>query len=341
MKEYINKIFRNTKKDDTPVDTKSWKDLLFSESPVVKSESERAAMTISCHDTDVIDKVKNAGKIVYDGKYKVQIMHNGLKVLAGGYYGDWMVDIIKKLHGHHEPQEELAFNEVIKRIDVSEQNYMIELGSFWSYYSLWFAKENKNNHNICCEPDPNNIQVGKKNAEINKLKGIEFVQSAAGSRDGELVSIEMDSDRGTAIQVPIRSVDSLMEEYSWPKLDILHMDVQGSEADALEGAINTIKDGKLRFLFVSTHHHVFSGDPLTHKKCLDFIVQNGGRVVAQHSVQESFSGDGLIVASFNKKDCDVEVHLSVNSSYESLFRPVEVDLAIMVEAYESLSRVAK
>lgn len=338
MKRYINKIFKPSRRDDVTVESPSWKDLLLATSPMVQSESERAKMTISCRDTDYIEKVKDAGNIEYAGKEKVQIMHNGLRVLAGGYYGDWMIDIIKKLHGHHEPQEEAAFFEVLARIDAKKPGYMIELGSFWSYYSLWFAKNNKNNHNICCEPDPNNIQIGKKNAKINNLKGIDFIQSAAGSKDGEIISIEMDSSRGNLIEVPVRSVDSLMEEHKWPKLDMLHMDVQGFEIEALNGAVETIKSGKLRFLFVSTHHYIFSGDPLTHKKCMDFIVQNGGRIIAEHSVSESFSGDGLIVASFNKSDFDMDIRLSNNSSYRSLFRSPDVDLSVMIEAYERLRK---
>ncbi len=334
MNKYMNKIFQISKKIKLPIEAKSWETILLTESPFVKSESERADMTISCHDTDSIYKVKDAGKIIREGKNELQIMHNGLKVLAGGYYGDWMVDIIKKLRGHHEPQEEFAFFKILKEIDTKRPNYMIELGSFWSYYSLWFAKENQNNHNICCEPDPNNIQIGKNNAKINKLNGVKFIQSAAGSQDGKSITLEMDSDKNRTIEAPVRSVDSLMQENNWPRLDILHMDVQGQEIDALIGAVNTIKNGKLRFLFVSTHHYIFSGDPLTHKKCLDFITQNGGNIIAQHSVLESFSGDGLIVASFYDNDNGINIHLSVNSSQDSLFRPFEVDLSLMINAYE-------
>jgi FkbM family methyltransferase len=338
MKKYIKKILKvTTNNTDVVSEVPSWKDLLlFSDSPFIKSEAERAVMTIQCHDTDDIEKVKDAGKLVHVGKDKVQIMHNGLKVLAGGYYGEWMVDIIKKLRGHHEPQEEFAFHEVLKQIDSTKPSYMIELGSFWSYYSLWFAKQNKRNNNICCEPDPNNIKIGKRNVELNKLKNFTFVQSAAGSQDGQPISFEMDSDRSKTIEVPVRSVDSLMEEYKWPKLDLLHMDVQGYETDSLQGAVQTIKEGKLRFLFVSTHHYVFSGDPLTHNKCIEFIKSNGGHIIAQHSVLESFSGDGLIVASFDKEDRDLEIHMSINSSQDSLFRPYEVDLSRMIEAYEKL-----
>ena len=43
-------------------------------------------------------------------------MHNGLRVVADGYCGSWMTELIERCHGHHEPQEERAFYEVITRL---------------------------------------------------------------------------------------------------------------------------------------------------------------------------------------------------------------------------------
>ena len=66
----------------------------------------------------------------------MQIMHNGIRVLAGGYYGAWMQDLITRCKGVHEPQEEVVFAEIMKHL--SDDATMIELGGFWSYYSIWF-----------------------------------------------------------------------------------------------------------------------------------------------------------------------------------------------------------
>lgn len=73
------------------------------------------------------------------------------------------------------------------------------------------------------------------------------------------------------------------------------MDVQGAELHALVGAEPMISASKLRFVFVSTHHHLISGDPLTRQKCLQWLVHDGAHVLCEHSVNESYSGDGLIV----------------------------------------------
>ena len=45
----------------------------------------RTLMTINCTDAETIRKVSDAGTIIETPDGPVQIMHNGLKVAAGGY----------------------------------------------------------------------------------------------------------------------------------------------------------------------------------------------------------------------------------------------------------------
>ncbi|MDB5168808.1 MAG: hypothetical protein JWO41_164 [Candidatus Saccharibacteria bacterium] len=310
-------------------------DVLISSGPLNMDVERRSKMTISCNDTAEIPKVKNAGNILKHKGKKVQVMHNGTMVLAGGYYGEWMEQIIKQLKGHHEPQEEKAFYHVLQRLN-KKQPVMIELGSFWAYYSLWFKSAFPDGTAVCCEPDPTNLQLGRANMALNgfnESKNLLFVQAAAGHEDGKKVLLELDSERGKTFEAVIRSVDSIAQEQSFKTVDILHMDVQGVELSALEGAKQMINSGKVRFLVVSTHHYVFSGDPMTHHKCEQFILEHGGHIITSHNVIQSFSGDGLIVASFDKQDKDFHVAISVNTG-QALFRPYELDIATMMQAYE-------
>src|SRR5690349_9262709 len=95
----------------------------------------RIEMTVGCRDSDPIPKVPDAGEIRMENGQQVQIMHNGIRVISGGYHGEWMSEIISRLAGHHEPQEELVFHEILKHVGTKAT--MVELGGFWSYYSLW------------------------------------------------------------------------------------------------------------------------------------------------------------------------------------------------------------
>ena len=302
-----------------------------------KNPAERAEMTLACRDTDYLPKVPDAGKTKIVDGVEVQVMHNGLLVKKNGYQGEWQAKTIEELKGNHEPQEEKVFYEVINRLNkdnLTRQRIMIELGSWWSYYSLWFLKEVKNSRAICEEPDPVNIELGKANARLNSFKvdqDILFYEAAAGSKNGHM--IEFDTEDKRTVRVPVRTVDSLVSENNIEMLDILHMDIQGAEMDTLKGTIKTITNKKIRFLFVSTHHYAISGDPVMHQKCLDFITANGGHIVSSHTILESCSGDGLIVASFSDDDKDFKIGVTLQPTDDSLFRPAEIDTAILWSAH--------
>lgn len=99
---------------------------------------DRAIKTINGDDADYIPKVPRAGEIFFDENIRYQLMHNGIKIYLNGYYdAQWITDVIYGLKGHHEPQEEKCFYEVLKYMP--NNAIMIELGSYWAYYSLWFA----------------------------------------------------------------------------------------------------------------------------------------------------------------------------------------------------------
>ena len=289
-------------------------------------ELARIRMTTSCTDCEQIPKVADAGRVVDN----YQIMHNGVRVLADGYCGPWMTAIIQLLRGHHEPQEELAFHSILPH--VRPGSLILELGCYWSYYSLWYLSQVRDSRAILVEPDLHCLGIGKTNFELNQRTG-EFHHAAIGRTPGTTPAFRCESDQ---VERPVRimTVDEILKGQT---AEILLADIQGAELDMLYGAVESIRAGNVRFLLVSTHHHCISGDPLTHQKCLDFVVAHGGTVLTEHTVSESFSGDGLIVVSFDRRDCDLpKIELSRNRATTSLFRPIEYDLA---EANAEIARL--
>src|SRR5581483_4352870 len=111
-KSFMEKISKDPLKRDNP-------QYLFS----------RVLLTIGADDCDYIPKVPQAGEVFEEIGYSYQLMHNGVKVLKDCYYDSWATDVIYGLKGHHEPQEEKVFYEVLKYIPPNAT--MIELGSYW------------------------------------------------------------------------------------------------------------------------------------------------------------------------------------------------------------------
>jgi hypothetical protein len=235
----------------------------------------RAVRCISGDDSDFIPKVAGAGEIFFNESIPYQRMHNGIKIVLNSYYDcQWLTDVIYGLKGHHEPQEEKCFYEVLKYIP--EGATMIELGAYWGYYSLWFAQAISDAQNYLIEPDLHRLTVGKKNFELNQ-KTASFFQAFAG------VLRDREPDATGAQYV---AIDDFMAQQKINHLALLHADIQGAEVEMLETTVAVLD--RIDYFFISTHN--------THEECMNFFKKHGLTLVAEHSHTQSCSGDGLIVA---------------------------------------------
>jgi FkbM family methyltransferase len=303
--------------------------------------ARRLAMTVSCPDADDIPKVAHAGESRdHDGR-RVQIMHNGLLVEEGGYYGDWMTETIRALRGHHEPQEERVFHRIVERLaEDGGAPVMIEFGSFWTYYGLWFCHALPGSRVIALEPDPQYLDVGKRNAALNGYTDrITFHAGAIGDQPHQPVAFQAESD-GQTYDVVQHDLTSLMSVSGLTQADLVLADVQGAESLLIDQARGDFESGRVRFLIVSTHHHSISGDALTHQQALQALTDAGGHVIAEHSVGESFSGDGLIAVSFDDRDKNFQVPVSHARYRDSLFGELEHDLATATAARTTAEHAA-
>lgn len=257
--------------------------------PISDPFYERVLLTISCKDCDSIPKVENAGQIITVNNIDYQIMHNGTKIITDCYYGKWMTEIIRLLKGHHEPQEEKVFFEVLQVIP--ENATMIELGCYWAYYSMWFQTVIPNATNYMIEPGIEELTTGMKNFVANNLHG-HFFRGALGSYGPfESAPLINDFEDLKAVQTAQVQMDQFIAEHNIPFIHILHSDIQGAEYQMLEGCNKSIKNKKIGFFFISTHSEEL------HQKCLNYLKNFNYIIVADHTPAQSFSVDGLIVAS--------------------------------------------
>lgn len=251
---------------------------------VVKEDAARIQLTTSCRDCDYLPKVDGAGEC-FGENLEFQRMHNGVVIRRGSYHGEWMTEVIRDLRGHHEPQEKKVFAEVLACLNRGAT--MVELGSFWAYYSMWFHRAVPNGKTILVEPNADKIKVGQEHLALNDMHGI-FIRGFIGAKALDSAPFVDWDDR--TYQIPQLTVDCLMQQLGLDYIDILHADVQGAEQDMLLGAGNALANHKVGYLFISTHG-------CKHARCLRILKKYGYRVLAQHTVLESYSGDGLIVAA--------------------------------------------
>ena len=242
--------------------------------PLEDGWQSRLQDVIMCPDNKLIVRHQYAGK-VRNGK---QFMHNGIITTLGGYYGEAIVKMLHQNRGVHEPQEEYAFKLVLN--EMPEGATMLELGSYWAFYSIWFNKRVKGARNFMVEPELFNLKYGINNFRLNKVQGT-FTNAFAGSESGKLDG------------KPVICVDDYLTAQHIDFLDILHSDIQGFEYDMLLGASKAIKEKKIGYAFISTHGNK------VHYQCLDFLIANDFTIICQADEKDTYSADGIIVARSN------------------------------------------
>jgi hypothetical protein len=231
----------------------------------------RAALVVASPDNAYIPRVAGAGEI----RYGTQLMHNGLRIAVGSYYGPEMAVILKRNRGVHEPQEERVFRMVLAEMPAGAS--MLELGCFWSFYSMWFASVVKNPRCFLLEGDSFNLRNGQRNFALNGFSG-EWLHAYVGD------SVDQNSSP------PVITVDYILHKFAIARLDILHSDVQGHEVAMLDGAKEALWSGRVRYVFISTH----SND--LHAECEKRLRRFDYEMLASVNLDDSFSEDGLIVA---------------------------------------------
>jgi hypothetical protein len=248
--------------------------------------SYRTRLARASSDNDFIPRVPDAGEV--NGRF--QIMHNGLKIVAGSYYGNGPIRLLKENRGVHEPQEERIFQEVLKTIRPG--GIILELGAYWSFYSMWFCKEVPQARPFMVEPVAANIEFGRQNFATNGFSGT-FIHAYVGAAAGV-------AEDGTKIIC----VDDLATDLGLGHIAILHADIQGSELDMLKGCGRMFREHRIDWFFISTHSEAL------HTSCESHLREQGFVIVASIPLAESFSWDGLLVARASQVASIPAIHLS-------------------------------
>jgi hypothetical protein len=240
--------------------------------PTEENWSSRIAIVRECPDNGAIPRVSNAGE-VRDG---IQIMHNGIKIAAGSYYGEGITRLLRENQGVHEPQEERAFAEILNYIEPG--GVILELGAYWGFYSTWFCTSVSDGKAFLVEPESDNLDFGRKNFNLNNLKG-DFNQAFVGRRSSL-----------SAKHLPVVCVDDFVQQKRIKKISIVHSDIQGFELEMLKGCQKTLADSLIDFFFISTH-----SDRL-HAQCERFLSKYGFQTISSAPPSQSYAVDGILVS---------------------------------------------
>ncbi len=163
----------------------------------------------------------------------------------------------------------------------------VDIGSNIGYYALLESKiVGKNGKIFAIEPSPENFNYLNNNLKLQNFSNTETHQIAIGNQDGTAkLTVGNKSNHSKVIteyqtipngldviSVPIKKLDTFVQEQNISKIDFVRMDVEGFELNVIEGMKNVLR--KLRPMIQVEVHKKFLGAKNT-KKLLEIFKDEG------------------------------------------------------------------
>lgn len=157
--------------------------------------------------------------------------------------------------------------------ELRSNSIFYDIGANSGYYSLVASR--RCSAVYAFEPMPRNIRRLKENVRLNRRRNVTLLELAI-SNHSSTMQFRYGSntengrlDRNGDISVTAATLDELVQ--SIPVPDVMKVDIEGAEFDALQGASSILE--KVRpIVFLATH-----GDEI-HRMCVDFLTQRDYRI---------------------------------------------------------------
>lgn len=117
------------------------------------------------------------------------------------------------------------------------------------------------------EPIPENLRYLKHNLGLNNAKNVEVVPRAIGNKVGKEKIYLSESNVGTHsmggkskkyIEVETDTIDNFVKQKGLGKVNLIKIDVEGFESQALAGGTKSMSDGKIPMLIEFSSNHLMN-----------------------------------------------------------------------------------
>jgi FkbM family methyltransferase len=224
----------------------------------------------------VLDEVRWYTSRLLRSQYQIVEVTHGNKILIDNSFGG--VNRHLYLFGCYEPESTKIFSEIIP-----QNATVVDIGANIGYYALIEAAKAQKVYAI--EPEPNNIELLRKNIALNSFENVvEVYQCAISDKTGKALFIISDTPNQHRLQVsgvvkPEKSIEVVtitLDEFLEDKdVDVVRMDLVGAEWLVVNGMKNLLSEEKPMILFLEVHPELityYGGDIPT---MLDLLFESG------------------------------------------------------------------
>jgi FkbM family methyltransferase len=188
--------------------------------------------------------------------------------------------------GRYEPQETQIARSLLQPGMVA-----VDAGANWGYFSLVCAHlVGESGRVIALEPHPRLASMLEENVSANDLSQVEVLRLAAASEAGIRPFVGFDERQGNwglsrlarnadpvEFECAALAIDGLMEQMRVPRVDLLKIDIEGAEADAVRGMIAGLGRHQYRYVILECHPAALAAAGASVDSCLEPFQRAGYR----------------------------------------------------------------
>ena len=193
----------------------------------------------------------------------------------------------------------------VNALETHEARYVVDAGAATGHFSVALLQRFREARIAAFEPSRRQRVLLRRNVALNGMKGAVRVESAGLWKEhgevlfrthGELSAIEgvsgLPHDLEFAESVPMITLDEWWRASGWPTIDLIKMDIEGAELEALQGAETVLSEHGPRCLIQA--YHIRDG-ARTFERCAAHLERFG------YVCRESVAGSGLLVGTRHER----------------------------------------
>jgi FkbM family methyltransferase len=193
----------------------------------------------------------------------------------------------------YEPQEVIYLESI-----VNSGNTVLDIGANIGYYSLILARKvGENGRVYAFEPEPENFELLKKNVAINHYQNIIPVNMAISDTNGISRLYINETNKGdhrlydsgnkrSFITVEKIKLDDYFKGQPQTNIDVIKMDIQGSELQALKGMTNLLLNSKKLILVLEFWPFGLNCAGSNPEELIDFLTEMGFHIFVLDEIKK-------------------------------------------------------
>ncbi|MFX1315207.1 MAG: FkbM family methyltransferase [Promethearchaeota archaeon] len=194
----------------------------------------------------------------------------------------------------------LVFNEIFlikeynKEFQIRNGDIILDIGASIGWYTCKVSKlVGDNGKIIAIEPNQRNYEYLKKNIEINNLNNIITINKGVWSSKKELIFLckgygstlefnrVFENKSRNFITINVDTIDNIISELKLTKINLIKMDIEGAEIEAILGAKYVINNFKMLKLIIAAYHKNQKGLE-SFKILVPYLERRGFKIFEEH-----------------------------------------------------------